>query len=818
MNVEHKIKILAVDDQPDNLLALETIFDDPELLLVRAYSGQEALKCLFNEEFAVILLDASMPEMDGFETAKIIRSREKTRSTPIIFLSAMHRDSLHAAAGYNSGAVDYLSKPLVPEILKAKVYVFVELFKKTKEIQQQAKSLESYKFELENSLKQIRETNEELRQLSQRADLAREEALSSSRFKSEFLANMSHEVRTPMNGILGMIEILIQSGLTDVQMQYAKTAKEAGRSLITVINDILDLSKIEAGKLTLESMPFDPVDLIEGIASLLAPQADKKNLALLTFIADDVPSVVLGDQVRIRQIITNLAGNALKFSESGEIVIRATLKQRTATLIRVNFSVSDRGIGLTEHEIAEVFKPFVQPSAGGKYGGTGLGLSISKNLAELMGGELTVESVKDRGSTFTLSIPLEDLSMHREANDASSIRFPSKLRILLVCDEPVSSEILHTYFQAWGISSENASTCKQAKDRLWQALDENNPYDILVADFAETDNSCADLLDVVKSSTRLKNTKLILIKGINSKFHYKALEGFDVQLVKPVRQSLLLDAIYTVIDNTELMQSLEQSLAAEPARDVTSAKKILVVEDQEINQQIAQMFLRNLGFKCDLATNGSRALEILNHSKYDLIFMDCQMPELDGFMTTQQIRLNEQNTKDHVPIVAMTAHAIEGSRDKCLNAGMDDYISKPISSEELKRILEKWLSPPKADLATAEAHGDMRPLDLESLSERYGSDGMTRMVPLYMADLPRKIQQIQSAVAEKDNSKLAALVHALIGNSAAIFAERIKQLCVLIERCCRAEDWDMVAANVELLLSEMHKLDEFVSSNDMSSS
>ncbi len=761
MENDNRVSILAVDDQPENLLALEAIFTDPELRLINARSGQEALKHILNEEFAVILMDAHMPEMDGFETAKIIRTRKKTHNTPIIFLTATHKDGFHAATGYDIGAVDYIFKPLIPEILKAKVSVFVELFKKTKEIRRQAEELGAYRLELEKSVAQLQSLNQDLQEMSRAADTARDQAIEASRFKSAFLANMSHEIRTPMNGILGMVEILLRSGLTEKQREYASTAIEAGRSLIAVVNDILDFSKIEVGKLSLEFAEFDPVILIESIADLLSSQAKKRDLSIVTFVDPSLPQVLRGDAGRLRQIITNLAGNAIKFSERGEVSIYATVDSHEGQPLRVKFSVADRGIGLTVEEVSQLFQPFVQPTHAStfRYGGTGLGLSISKRLVELMGGDIGVVSAKNSGSTFWFSVPLERLSSstERRARPANA----EGLRVLLIGDQPVTNESIQSYLNSWGIRNATAHSTEEAMSLLRSGL-ESDPFTVALieaslsasgakraasadeatqepqgaltieaslsasgakraasADEATQEPQGALTIEAslsasgakraasadeatqepqgkdLRQNELFKEVKLILIAAFDDEGPLHS--GFDAYLAKPLKQSQLA----RVLSNSS-GQPLEIENSTLPPESTSFAtgprhrsELILVAEDHPVNQQVAILLLQDLGFEAHVAINGQQAIESLGRASYALIFMDCQMPDMDGFQATRKIRESEAQRGKHIPIVAMTAHAIESSRDECLAAGMDDYICKPIDPDQLKRIVYKFLPLPK---------------------------------------------------------------------------------------------------------------------------
>lgn len=788
------ISILAVDDQPENLLALEAIFTDPSLRLVKARSGKEALKYLLDEEFAVILMDAHMPVMDGFETAKVIRGREKSRSTPIIFLTAMHKDSMHASAGYDIGAVDYLFKPLIPEILQAKVAVFVELFKRTKEIRLQADRLKAL--------------NEELRLMTDDAAKARDQALSASRFKSEFLANMSHEIRTPMNGVLGMLEILLKSGLTEKQHGYATTAKEAGRALLAVINDILDFSKMEAGKLSLEISDFEPVALIESIAELLAAQAKQRSITLLTFIDPRLPKFLEGDAGRLRQIITNLAGNAIKFSDRGEVVIRAIVDSQDAVSVRVKCEITDQGIGLTQEETRRLFQPFVQSESGAhyRYNGTGLGLSISKQLVELMGGEIGVTSVKNCGSTFWFSIPMKKHTSQEGSRRVGSSDL-SGVKVLVVDDESGAREILHNYLLAWGLHNDAASDAKEALSIL-RAAAKVDPYHIAIVDLQMPDMDGMHLGKVIRADESLAGIKLILLTAFDKPgIGEEAIHlGFDAYLTKPIKQSQLLNTISTLFQAPKAFEESSKSSSTLTA-GTRRSELILVAEDHPINQKIAVLFLQDLGFEAHVAPNGNKVIELLKHVPYSLIFMDCQMPELDGFETTRAIRKSEAFTGKHIPIIAMTAHALEGSRAECIAAGMDDYLSKPVEELQLSYMLEKWL--PRLNGAIGETY----PLDVGAMKSKY--DHLTHeLIRLFLEDAPCLIDKLEQSSSELDGNGILRHAHTLKGICAMLYAEPMRNGCKEIETAIMSAKIQELPPLIDRLRKDFDELKEFLANCD----
>ncbi|HEY9793541.1 MAG TPA: response regulator [Candidatus Obscuribacterales bacterium] len=807
MNVDNRIGILAVDDRADNLLALQAIFTDPAIKLVKARSGDEALQRLLDEEFAAILMDAHMPIMDGFETARTIRSREKTRTTPIIFLTATQRDSEHAAEGYDIGAVDYISKPLIPAVIKAKVAVFVELFKKTKEIRQQAEELRVYKTELEQKLVQLRSMNQELEAVTKAADVARRQAVNASNFKSEFLANMSHEIRTPMNGVLGMIEILLKSGLTERQLAYASTAKEAGVALLAVINDILDFSKIEAGKLSLQLAEFEPIKLVESIAELLAAQAKQQSLSLYSFVDPEIPAALIGDPGRLRQILTNFAGNAVKFSAQGEVLIRATLEAQDELSAAIKFSVSDQGIGLTDDEISQLFKPFVQSDAVNiKHAGTGLGLSISKRLVELMSGQLGVTSVKGSGSTFWFSVPLCKSSQHT----ASTIDFGmlSGVRILVVDDEPGARQIVHDYLTAWGMKNSTACSADEALGLLRSAAS-TDPYQLVVIDLFMPQMDGMQLGKTIRDDDQLKDAKLILITAFDKPGmgQEAILSGFDAYLTKPVKQSNLFNTITTLLFASQqpAKSGAKQGGACDHQKAVIRRRPelILVAEDHPINQQVALLLLHDLGFEAHVAENGRKAIEALERIPYNLVLMDCQMPEVDGFEATRSIRKLEALTGRHVPIIAMTAHAIEGNRDECLGAGMDDYICKPVEVGQLKLLIEKWLPPTVStqrytieSQAAAPTNADSNEIcqfDYNALTAKMGEDGARQLLETFLVHSHSDLQKTKAAFSSGDAKNAMDAAHAAKGAAASLYARSLQADCERLERLARNNDW--TAAN-----------------------
>ncbi len=887
-----RVPILLVDDNPTKRLALKAALAPLGCSIVEAGSGREALRCVMANDFAVILLDVCMPVMDGFETAALIRQRQRSEMTPIIFITALGSDEIPDADLYAAGAVDFIFAPVPPDQLRAKVSVFGNIFTKAEALASRAREVQAsadqlrflteaapigifqtdandryvytnprwseitgvpteqaagskwgstmFSRTLDGTSVGLADTDVDEGEIIHRIEIevpgstprvvvvtskvipdaaggasgrvgtladvtaevavetalseARDKATEASRLKSDFLANMSHEIRTPMNGVIGMTDLLLETDLDARQHDYAQTVRNSGEALLTIINDILDFSKVEVGKLEIEDIEFNLRGIVDDVVALLSGPVQSKGLELVSIVENAVPVVVSGDPGRVRQVLTNLIANAIKFTATGEIVIRVAVDETDDADSVVRFSVADTGVGIAADQLESVFQPFVQAdsSTSRKYGGTGLGLAISSQLVALMGGDCGVSSRIGEGSNFWFTIRVHADAAQDTYGQLSRDADLDGVTALIVDDNATQRKVMSEYLTDWGMAVTTAPSGEAALRAMRSAATRGEPFAVALLDRAMPDMDGLELTNAIVMEPAL-TARLVLISALGQEDDLGSVAdcGIFASVSKPLRREDLHTCLRVAL-GLERVDSPTHVVAPWSAESgAPEAGRLLLAEDNLINQKVAVAMLSAAGYRVDTAIDGAAAVRTAAKQHYDAILMDVQLPELNGYEATAAIRAAEGSDR-HTPIIAMTAGARREDRERCIAEGMDSYLAKPVSKDALLALVARSVrcerirntQPPLVGhTAAPEMTIDPAVLDeLRVIGTATQRDFVGELVADFVHETELRLVELRTAVEVGDAIAVRRLAHAIKGSGGQLGGRRLALSCGRLER------------------------------------
>jgi len=641
-------KILLVDDREDNVFLLESLLKKVDADIVKVYNGDDAVGLLETESFALVFCDIHMPGTDGYEVAKKSRQTEKNKYTPIVFLTAVHFEEEDIIRAYHAGAIDFVCKPFMPEVILGKAKLFLELYR----------------------------NRQELHELKLEAEKLNKE-------KSNFIATVSHELRTPMNGIIGMNRLLLEGNLTEDEKDFAQTAIDSAESLVHLVNDVLDFSKLEAGKLELENIDFNLRSCLGKTAMLLAHIAQAKGVEMPVIVYHDVPKIIKGDPMRLRQVVLNLASNAVKYTDRGEVAI--TVEKVDDANLKI--SVRDTGRGIPKERLDTLFSAYTQvdSSDARKYGGTGLGLMIANKIVNSYGNAISVKSKVAEGSEFSFILPFEVGS--EAVGELTQICSITNKEVVLLDSNKSNRRSTEEMLQTFSVKYQSFEASKDALEAIEKGA---ATIDAFILDLHISDMAVDKVVEIVKA----KEIPIIVVTSLPARGDGANMVqmGVNAYLTKPLKLDLLSKTIGVIVNKEELPKKDQLITQHSFSDDQKQPQRILLVDDNPINQKVAVRTLEKIGYNCDVADNGQEAVDAVAKNKFDLVLMDCQMPIMNGYEATRAIRKSEENSDTHLKIYAMTASTLKEDEEACFDSGMDGVFTKPFDKKKLSQALDEIFS------------------------------------------------------------------------------------------------------------------------------